>query len=77
MRYAEKHDIPVKDGKYDKDVYNELYNKVREKILKEHADAYNDFWRLPDLCKNARAAAAKDAPAASAQDAPTDPDLEQ
>ena len=87
MLYAEKHGIPAQDGTYDNDVYQEFYNKIRGKILKEHADAYSEIWRVSDLeTKNAAKdapAAAEDAPAATkppaaaGKDGATDPELEQ
>ena len=57
--YAKDHGTPWEAGKYDDGLYKELYGKIREKILAEHAAAYNDFWRLPD-CR------AKDVPPAPA-----------
>ena len=33
--YGQKHGIPAKDGNYDPEVYNELYAKIRDKIMEE------------------------------------------
>ena len=71
--YAKDHGIPWEAGKYDESVYKELYGKIREKILAEHAADYNDFWCLPD-CRTKDvppAPAAEDgAPKPVAEDAP-------
>ena len=33
--YGEKHGIAREDGKYEKEVYNDLYAKIRDKIMEE------------------------------------------
>ena len=75
MLYGKKHGIPAEDGKHDKEVYNELYAKIRDKIMEKHADASKDFWVLPNLGKKDEpSAASKDTPStsasASSKDAP-------
>ena len=62
--YATKHGIPREDDKYEKEVYNELYGKIRDKIMEEHAHTSKDFWVLPHLGK-------KDEPSAASKDTPT------
>ena len=73
MLYGKKHGIPAEDGKYDQEVYNELYAKIRDKIMEEHADTSKDFWVLPNLGKKDEpSAASKDAPSTSASAASKD-----
>ena len=74
--YAKDHGVPWEAGKYNDDLYKELYRKIREEILAEHAAAYNDFWGLCRAKDVPPAPAAEDgAPKPVAEDAPLDKDL--
>ena len=78
--YAKDHEIPWEAGKYEESVYKAFYGKIREKILAEHAQRCEEFFRLPDC----RAKDAPPAPAAEdgaekpvAEDALVDKDLSE
>ena len=64
--YAAQHGKEPEDGKYDTAVYNALYDKIRDRILAEHAGESLDFWTLPQGPK-------KDQPASGSKDAPPEP----